>query len=153
MDTNPREMYNIGKTHRNTHIKYKAIHAKLTRGDQYLINNNLELTLSTLSTTHILPTTQEHRKLPKNHNTQNPKIHTSWLQYINHEALLLGKHTTYETITSNISLERGTTKRQGATYTRGTYMTPSDTIHTPYDLIEIQDHRHVNIKTTYLVTE
>ena len=31
-------------------------------------------------------------------------------------------------------------------------MTPSDTIHTPYDFIEIQDHRYLNNQTTYLVT-
>ena len=67
-------------------------------------------------------------------------MHTSWLQYINHEALPLGKHTTYETITTHISLERGTHKKQGATHREDTYMTPRDTIHTPYDVIEIQDH-------------
>ena len=71
-------------------------------------------------------------------------MHPSWLQYINHEALPLAKHITYETITSYISLERGTTKKQGATYSGDTYMTPSETILTPYNVIGIQDHGHLN---------
>jgi hypothetical protein len=124
-------------------LNTKAIHAKLRSGDQHRINNNLELALSTLRTTLILPTTQEHRKLPKTTTHKTPKTHTYWLQYINHEALPLVKHARYEAITSLISLERGTTKKQWATYEDDTYMTLSDTIHTPYDGIEIQDHRHL----------
>jgi len=50
-------------------------------------------------------------------------------------------------------MEKGTTRTQGATYTRDTYMTPSDIIHTPYDVIEIKDHGHLNNQTTYLVTQ
>jgi hypothetical protein len=46
-------------------LNTKAIHAKLKSGDHQHINNNLELALSTIRTTLILPTTQEHRKLPK----------------------------------------------------------------------------------------
>jgi ribonuclease HI len=81
------------------------MHAKLRSGDQQRINNNLELAMSTLRTTLILPTTQEHRKLPKTITHKTKKIHASWLQYINHEDLPLGKHTTNETSTSYISLE------------------------------------------------
>jgi hypothetical protein len=133
-------------------LNTKAIHAKLKSGDQHRINNDLELAISTLRTTLlILPTTQEHRKPFKTTTHKTPKMHTSWFKYINHEALLLDKHTTYETITKHISLDRGKTKKQGATYTEGTYMTPSDTI--PYDVIEIQDHRHLTNQPTYLVTQ
>ena len=32
-------------------------------------------------------------------------------------------------------------------------MTPSETMLTPYDVIEIQDHRHLNNQTTYLVSQ
>jgi hypothetical protein len=52
--------------HKEVHIlNAKAIHAKLKSGDQKRIINNLELALSTLRTTLILPTTQDHKKLPK----------------------------------------------------------------------------------------
>ena len=140
--------------HTKVHIlNTKAIHAKLKSGDQHRINNNLELAISTLRTTRILPTTQEHRKLPKPTTYKTQNIHPSWHPCINHEALPLDKHTTYETITSYISMERGTTKKQGATYTGDTYMTPSDTILTLYDAIEIQNHRHLNNQTTYLVKQ
>jgi hypothetical protein len=134
-------------------LNKKAINAKLKSRDHHRINNKLDLAISTLRTTIILPTTQEHRKLPKPTTHKTPKIHTSWLQYINQEALPLGKHTTYETITTHISLKRRTTKKQRATHTEDTYTTPSDTIHTPYDVIEIQDHIHLNNQTTYLVTQ
>jgi len=125
-------------------LNTKAIYAKQKSGDHQRINNNLELALSTLETTLILRTTQEHRKLPRPATFKTHKIHTSWLQNITHEALPIGKHTTYETITSHIGLERGTTKEQEATHKEDTYMTPSDTIHTPYDVTEIKDHRHLN---------
>jgi len=134
-------------------LNTKAIHAKLRSGDQHRITNNLDLALSTLRTTLILPTTQEHIKHPKITTHKTQQIHTSWLQFIKHEALPLDKHTTYETITSDISLERRTHKKQGATHKEDTYMTPCDTIHTPYDVIEIQDHRHLNNQSTYLVTQ
>jgi hypothetical protein len=109
--------------------------------------------MSTLRTTLTLPSNQEHRKLPKTTTNKTEEIHTSWLQYIDHKALPLAKSTTYETITTHISLERGTNKKQGATHTGDTYMTPSETILTPYDVIEIQDHRHINNQTTYLVSQ
>jgi len=32
-------------------------------------------------------------------------------------------------------------------------MMPSDKIYTPYDVLEIQDHRHLNNQTTYPVTQ
>jgi hypothetical protein len=32
-------------------------------------------------------------------------------------------------------------------------MAPSETIHTSYDILEIQDHRHLHNQTTYLVTQ
>ena len=52
--------------HTKVHIlNTKAIHAKLKSGDQKRISNKLELALSTLRTTLILTSTQEHRKLPK----------------------------------------------------------------------------------------
>jgi hypothetical protein len=93
-------------------LNAKAIHAKLNSGDHQRINNNLELAQSTLRTTLILPTSQEHRKLPKLTTHKSHKIHISWLQYIIHEALPNNKPTTYETITSHISLERVTTKNK-----------------------------------------
>jgi hypothetical protein len=103
--------------HTTLHIlNTKAMHANLRSGDQHRISNNLELAMSTLRTTLTLPSNQGHRKLPKPTTNKTQQIRTSWLQYINHEALPLAKHTTYETITTHISLERGTTKKQGATH-------------------------------------
>jgi len=140
--------------HTKVHIlNTKAMHAKLRSGNQYRITNNLKLAMSTLRTTLTLPTNQEHRKLPKPTTYKTQKINPSWLQYINREALPLAKHTTSETITSHISLEKGKTKKQGAANTGATYMTPSETILTPYDVIEIQDHIHLTNQTTYLVSE
>ena len=153
LDTNPRETHNTRGTHKSSHTKLKAIHAKLKSGDQQCIGNNLEFALSTLRATLILPTTQEHRKLPKPTTYKSKKLHPSWLPYINHEIPPHGKQTTYETITTYISMERGTTRKQGATHTGDTYMTPSDAINIPYDVIEIQDHKHLNNQTTYLVTQ
>jgi hypothetical protein len=109
--------------------------------------------MSTLRTTLTLPSNQEHRKLPKPTTNKTQQIHTSWLQYINYEALPLAKPTKYETITTHTSLERGTTKKQGATRTGDTYITPSETIITPYDVIELKDHRHLNNQTTYMVSQ
>jgi hypothetical protein len=155
LDSSPiLEIHTTPARHTEVHIlTTKAMHANLRSGDQHRINNNLELAMSTLRTTLTLPTNQEHRKLPKPTTYKAQKIHPSWLQCINHEALPLAKPTTYETITSHISLERGATKKQGDTYTEDTYMTPSETILTPYDVIEIQDHRHLNNQTTYLVSK
>jgi hypothetical protein len=52
--------------HTEVHIlDTKAMHAKLRSGDKHRIIINLELAISTLRTTLTLPTTQEHRKLPK----------------------------------------------------------------------------------------
>ena len=45
------------------------------------------------------------------------------------------------------------TKRRRATHQEDTYMTPNETMHTTYDVLEIQDHRHLNNQTSYLVTE
>jgi len=118
------EKHTTPARHTEVHIlNTKAIHAKLRSGDQHRINNNLELAISTLRTTLILPTIQEHRKFPKLTTYNTHKIHPTWLRYINHEALPLGKHTTYETITSHISLERGMTRKEGATYSGNTYKT------------------------------
>jgi hypothetical protein len=134
-------------------LNAKATQAKQKSGDRQRTNNSLELALSTLKTTLILPTSQEHRKLPKPITRKSHKIHTSRLQYLNHNALPNSKHTIYETITSHISLERGTTKKQEATYKEDTYMTPSGTINSPYDVLATQDHRHLNNQITYLVTQ
>jgi hypothetical protein len=126
------EKHTTCEGHTEVHIlNTKAIHVKLRSGDKHRISNNLELAMSTLRSTLTFPTTQEHRKLPKPTTYKTLKIHPSWLQYINHEALSLAKHTTYETIKSHISLERGTTKAEEVTYTGDTYMNPSETIHTP----------------------
>ena len=90
-----------------------AIHAKLLqRGDQQRPNNNLELALSTLITILTLSKHQEYKKLSKASTHKSQKIHAAWLQYINPEALPNIKHTIYETITSHICLERGTTKNR-----------------------------------------
>jgi hypothetical protein len=140
--------------HTQVHIlNTKAMLANFRSGDQHRISNNMKLAMSTLRTTITPPSNQEHRKLPKPTTNKTQQIHTQWPQYINHEALPLAKPTTYETITTHISLERGTTKKQGATHAGDTYMTPSETILTSYDVIEIQDHIHLNNQTTYLVSQ
>jgi hypothetical protein len=147
------EKHTTSAGHTEVHIlNTKAMHAILRSGDQHRISNNLELAMSTLRTTLTPPTTQKHRKLPKPTTNKTQQIHPSLLEYISQEAISLAKHTTYETITSHISLERGMTKKQGATYKGDTYMTPSETILTPYDVIGIQDDRHLNNQTTYLVS-
>ncbi len=135
------------------HTEVHILNTKLKSGDQKQISGNLEVALSTLRTTLILPTTQEHRKLPKTTTYKTKKIHTTWLRCINPETLLLCKQSTYESITSHISTGRGMHKRQRATHIGDTYMTPSDTIFTQYDVIEIQDHKHLNNHTTYLVSQ
>ena len=56
-------------------------------------------------------------------------------------------------ITSHISKDRGMTRKRGPTHTGDTYMTPSSTILTPYDVIEIQDHGDLYNQTKYLVTQ
>ena len=91
--------------------------ANLRSGDQQLINNNLKLAMSTLRTTLTLPSIQENIKLLKPTTNKTQHIHTSWLQYIDQEAIPHAKHSTYEIITTHISLERGTTKKQGAIHT------------------------------------
>jgi len=50
-------------------------------------------------------------------------------------------------------MDKETTRKRGATHVGDTYTTPSDTILTLYDFIEIQDHRHLNNQTTYRVTQ
>jgi len=32
-------------------------------------------------------------------------------------------------------------------------MSPSETIYTPYDVLEVQEHKHINNQTTYLFTQ
>ena len=80
-------------------------------------------------------------------------MHPTWPPYINQEALPFARQSTYDTITSHISMDRGTTRKRGVTHTGDTYVTPSDTILTPYDVIQMQDHIHLNSQTTYLVTQ
>ena len=66
--------------HTEVHIlNTEATHAKLKSGDHHCINNNLDLALSTLRTTLILPTNQEHGKLPKTttHKTKKYTHHGS----------------------------------------------------------------------------
>jgi hypothetical protein len=65
----------------------------------------------------------------------------------------IAKQSPYETITTHTSLDRGTVKKQEATHTWDTHMTPSEIILAPYDVIEIQDHRRLNNQATYLVTQ
>jgi len=48
--------------------------------------------------------------------------------------------------------QRNDQETRGNTH-RDTYMTPSDTIHKLDDVIEIQDHKHLNNQTTYLAMQ
>jgi hypothetical protein len=83
------------------------------------------------------------------------------MQYTNHGINSLTKNisqqpkaSNYETITTHPSLERVANKRQKATHHTYTYKTnKSETIYTPYDVLEVQDHRHINNHTTHLVTQ
>jgi hypothetical protein len=50
-------------------------------------------------------------------------------------------------------MNRGKTTKRGTTHTGDAYMTPSDTILTPYDVIGIQDIKHLNNQTTNLVIQ
>ena len=60
------EKHTTSAGHTEVHIlNTKAIHTKLKSGDPKRISNNMELALSTLRTTLILPINQEYRKLPK----------------------------------------------------------------------------------------
>jgi hypothetical protein len=144
------------KTERHTDtyiLNAKAIHAKLQSGDQQRPNDNLELSLSTFIATLKLPTSHEHRKLPKATTTRSKNIHTSRLHYIDHEALPTTKPTIYETFTTHKSLGRGLTYIQEATHKEDTYVKPSETIYTSYDVIGIQDHTHLHNQTTYIVIQ
>jgi hypothetical protein len=144
LDPNPRETYNTHRTHRSSYTKHKSDTCQTQSGDQKRISNNLELALLTRRTTLILLATQEHRKAPKPITYKTKIIHPTWLPYINQEVLPFGKQSTYETITSHISTDRETAKKRGATHIGDTYMTPGETLLTPYDVIEIQDHRQLN---------
>ena len=139
-----------GRTHIYI-INVTLIHSKLHSGDKPRPDNILETSLSTLKATLALPTDHEHRKLPKDTTTQTQVVHTSWHKNTDHESLSITKHSNYETITTHISLKRGSNKIQEATYNEDTYTIPSETIHTPC-VLEIQCHKHLSNQATYLLT-
>ncbi len=125
-----------------------TIHAKILSGDKFRPNPKLETSKSTLAATLILPATQEYHKLPKHTTLQSQIIHATWHEYIALDFLPTTKTTNFETITTHPSL-----KRVKATHKEDTFMIPSETISTTYDVLEVQGHIHLNIQTTYLVTE
>jgi hypothetical protein len=133
-------------------INVTATHAKPHSGDNPRLRHRLDTFLSTLAATLTLLAYQEHKKLPK-YTIPTQIIHATWYMYINQENLPHIKNSNYDTITTHPSMGRGTTKRRRATHQEHTYMTPSESINTPYDILEIQDHRYLNNQTTYMVTQ
>jgi hypothetical protein len=104
--------------------------------------------ISTLGATLALPAAHEHRKLPKDTIAKIQVYHATWERYIDLEYLPTTKPSNYETITTHPSMGRGGSKRQQATHSDDTYMTPSETIHTTYDVLIIQDHGQLTNQTT-----
>ena len=127
--------------------------AKLQSGDKPRPQPNLDMALLTLATTLMLPASQEHTKLPKPTTATTQTIHETWHKFINQENLPTTKASNYETITTHISAWRSISKRRKETHQEHTYTTPSETINTTYDVLEIQDHRQLHNQTTYLVTQ
>jgi hypothetical protein len=111
------------------------------------------MAISTLATTLTLPATQEHTKLPKPITTTTQAIHETWYKFINQENLPTTKTTNYEIITTHTSFKRSVSKRRKATHQEHTYTRPSETMHTTYNVLEIQDHGNLHNQTTYLVTQ
>jgi hypothetical protein len=85
LDTHPRKKKKKLEGHTAIYIlNAKATHDKLQSGDQQCPSDNLETALTTLRTTLTIPTSQEHRKLPKTTTSRSQKIHASWHQYIDY---------------------------------------------------------------------
>jgi hypothetical protein len=130
-----------------------TIHAKLHSGDKPRPHPKLDMALSILAARPILPASHEHTKLPKPTTTNTQTIHYTWHKYINQENLPTTKASNYETITTHTGVGRSISKRRRATRQDHTYTTPSETIKTTYDVLEIQDHRRLHSQTTYLITQ
>jgi 4-hydroxyphenylpyruvate dioxygenase-like putative hemolysin len=133
-----------------------AARAKLHSGDRTHPPTILETALFTRKATLKLPAAHEKKKIPKD---TIPSAHTipilSWHQYINNVAPSVIKATIYETITSHPSIERMLKRdTKPNTYDTDTYVifALSEQMYTPYNVLEIQDHKHINKHTTYLVT-
>jgi hypothetical protein len=80
-------------------------------------------------------------------------IHETCHKYINQENRPIIKDSNYDTITTHPSVGRSPSKRFRATHQEHTYMTPTETINQKYDVLEIQNHKHLYNQTTYLGTQ
>ena len=113
MDTSTRETYNIGRTHISTHTKYNSDACKTQKWRSTTHQQQSRARSIDAQNYSNSPNNPRTQKTSQNHHTQNQK--STRLQYINHEDLPLGKHTTNETSTSYISLEIAVALKQANT--------------------------------------
>ena len=134
-------------------LNVAAVHAKLHNGDKIRSTTKLDKAISTLAATLALPSSHALLKLPKDTTTQTQIILATWHNCIDHDSLPATKPSSYETVTTHPSLKRGITKIRRARHQEYTCMTPVETIHTTYDVLEIHYHEQLNNQTSYLVIQ
>jgi hypothetical protein len=114
--------------------------AILPNGDKIDPQTALRTSIDTLRATLLLPTTTEHRKLPKDTTTLLTTIHTSWLKYITPEKLLTHKPNSYATL-MKAPTANATSNKRPASHIPETLPTPDASNPVPLHIMEINDHK------------
>ena len=126
--------------------------ARLPNGDKPGPKTSLRTSLDTLRATLLLPTTTEHRKLPKDTTPLLTTIHTSWLKFTTPDNLPPYKTNSYATLVKAPTTDAISNKRP-ATQITDTLPTPDANIPAPLHIIEINVHKTFLHKTIYHINQ
>ena len=126
--------------------------SRLPNADKTGQKTALRTSIDTLRATLLLPSTTEHRKLPKDTTPQHTNIHTSWLKHIKTNTLPTYKPNTYANLMTAPTTTINPNKRP-ATHIPDTLPTPDTTNPAPLTVTEITDHKTLLHKTIYHVNQ
>ena len=131
----------------------EALHALLPSGDNRKPTQSLHTALHTLREILLTPTNTERRTLPNSTHTHTTQIHFSWIPHLPVDDIPILPTPGYTNITSHNSRHRGRPHIPTDSLTHEHYLVPSDTLDTPFDILEITSQRTIIHQTTYLVSQ
>jgi hypothetical protein len=114
--------------------------ARLPNADTTSPKTAFRTSLDTLRATLLLPSTTEHRKLPKDTTPHHTHIHTSWIKYLKTDTLPTHKPNSYANL-MNASTTSTNPNKCPATHILDTLPTPDTTNPAPLIITEITDHK------------